>query len=98
DTMCDHAFGANGYKRNFAFDPTDDKQKIIPLYSSDISAAWEVVEKLQESQLYTDVRTCLDFYEVWVTVHEDDNQTETVVCPKLPEAICKAALLAVLEV
>ncbi|MNI36911.1 hypothetical protein D3C73_909790 [compost metagenome] len=70
---------------------------IIDHYSTDISAAWEVVEKLQESHLYTDIRTCADFYEVWITIHREGNQTETFASPKLPEAICKAALLAVLE-
>ncbi|WFB57488.1 hypothetical protein [Paenibacillus sp. BR1-192] len=69
-------------------------------YSSDISAAWEVVEKLRESHLYTDIRTCADFYEVWVQIppfQEEHVQTETIAHPRLPYAICKAALLAVLE-
>ncbi|MNW43611.1 hypothetical protein D3C74_208160 [compost metagenome] len=61
--------------------------------STDISAAWEVVEKLQESHLYIDIRTCADFYEVWITIHREGNQTETFASPKLPEAICKAALV-----
>lgn len=70
---------------------------IVDHYSDDILAAWEVVEKLRESHLYVDIRTCVDFYEVWITLHEDGYQTETVSSSKLPEAICKAALLAVLD-
>jgi len=69
-------------------------------YSQIISAAWEVVETLQISHMYTDIRTCADFYEVWITIppfQEEVERTETVASPKLPEAICKAALLAVLN-
>lgn len=65
-------------------------------YSESLNDAWEVVEGLQKSHLYTDVRTCADFYEVWITDHSKGNQTVTVAHPELPEAICKAALLAVL--
>lgn len=68
-----------------------------PKYAEDISAAWEVVERFQESHLYTDIRTCADFYEVWITDHANDKKTETFASPKLPEAICKAALLAMEE-
>lgn len=65
-------------------------------WSTDISAAWEVVEELQGSHLYTDIRTCADFYEVWIIDHATGKETVTVAHPKLPHAICKAALLAVL--
>lgn len=69
----------------------------IPRYTQDLSAAWEVVEKLKESHLYTDIRTCADFYEVWITDHATGNESETYAHPRLPEAICKAALLAVMD-
>ncbi|MFB0847307.1 hypothetical protein [Paenibacillus oleatilyticus] len=42
DPNCDHAVGVDGYRRNFALDPGDGKQKPFPLYSTDIYAAWEV--------------------------------------------------------
>lgn len=69
--------------------------------AEDISAAWEVVETLQATHIYTDIRTCADFYEVWITTppfKEEEQKTETVASPKLPAAICKAALLAVMGV
>lgn len=68
----------------------------IPQYSTDISAAWEVVEMLQASHMYTDIRTCADFYEVWIVIPpfmKEEQGTETVSSPKISEAICKAALL-----
>ncbi|MFD1179230.1 hypothetical protein ACFQ3W_23455, partial [Paenibacillus puldeungensis] len=95
DTMCDHAFGANGYKRNFAFDPTDDKQKIIPLYSSDISAAWEVLEHLKNKGAEINV----GFFAYWdCSIDYPIGCNWRAVAETAPEAICKAALLAVLEV
>jgi hypothetical protein len=62
--------------------------------SADITDAWQVVEKLQEVYLYTDIRTCADFYEVWITDHANDSTTGTFATPKLPEAICFASLKA----
>jgi len=89
--------------RRIGFDEINHQIHIvtgIKEWSTDISAAWEVVETLQVSHIYTDIRTCADFYEVWITAppfREEIQKTETVASPKLPEAICKAALLAVLE-
>jgi hypothetical protein len=62
--------------------------------STNIADAWQVAEKLQEVYLYTDIRTCADFYEVWITDHANDSATETFATPKLPEAICLASLKA----
>ncbi len=65
--------------------------------SSDISAAWEVVEKLQESHLYVDIRTCADFYEVWITDWNMQDKTETIAHPTLPLVIARCALLTTLS-
>lgn len=66
--------------------------------SSEIAAAFEVAEKMRESHLYVDVRTCSNFYEVWVTLPPFQpgipRTTETVTLTSLPLAICRAALLA----
>lgn len=74
-----------------------DDPELLPPYSTDLLAAWEVVEELQESHLYTDIRACADFYEVWITNHATGEQTGTFASPKLPEAICKAALLTTIR-
>jgi hypothetical protein len=99
DTTCDHAVGAGGYRRNFAFDPADDKQKVIPFYSRDISAAWEVVEKLKY-EVTVKKYEAMSGYRYWARVNgADPNQFDEKIanCSTASEAICKAALLAVLD-
>jgi hypothetical protein len=68
-------------------------------YSTDISAAWQVVEKLKREgypnpQLYTIDED--DLWHVAIRTHGDmgydDTEAETA-----PLAICRAALLAILE-
>lgn len=66
-------------------------------FSTKIEEAWAIVEELRGSHLYVDIRTCSDFYEVWVTKYATGTVTATVVNPNLPEAICKAALLSVIK-
>lgn len=64
-------------------------------YSKDISAAWEVLNKMIEKGAEVNV----GFYEQWdcsIDYPIDCNWRETA--KTAPEAICKAALLAVLEV
>jgi hypothetical protein len=68
-------------------------------YSTSISAAWEVVEKFP----LVDVSRC-EFFEgnvtheikMWVKLDEDAIPYE-LSAKTAPEAICKAALLAVLD-
>lgn len=91
DPEYDHSIGKNGYRRNFAFDPRDDKYKPFPLYSSDIEEAWKLVNRLKDRfniTVYTDdngkYAAEINFYVI------DD-------CDTAPEAICKAALLAVMD-
>lgn len=67
--------------------------------STNISAAWEVVEKMRQNKIYLDIRVWPDEYQV--LPHQDENNKLIdrwiVRSPSLPEAICKAALLAVLN-
>lgn len=87
----------------------------LPHYSSEIAAAWEIVEKLVERGWYFEIRTPSRVYKtVDITWHSrirdaehgtwdryggdsdgvigDDLRAET-----LPLAVCRAALLAVME-
>lgn len=73
---------------------------LIPNYSTDISAAWEVVENIMSMNL--DVRIYCVSMKINnlfdCVIHEGDNNKVVVsMQPSLPEAICKAALLAVLN-
>lgn len=60
----------------------------FPPFSTDISASWEVVEKLRTMEIYLNVHADKNRYYVLAFVAADTAQ----------EAICKAALLAVLYV
>ncbi|MNJ53291.1 hypothetical protein D3C77_486750 [compost metagenome] len=69
-------------------------------WSTDISASWEVVEKLRERKIYLDIRVWPDEYQVLPHLDENNKLIERAIVKKksLPEAICKsAALLVVLE-
>ncbi|MFD2703838.1 hypothetical protein ACFSVM_25745 [Paenibacillus shunpengii] len=76
-------------------DPIDTQLKS---YSTDIKAAWEVVEKLRKQKIYLDIRVWPNEYQV--LPHYDENnklKPELVVkLRSLPEAICKAAFLSVI--
>lgn len=64
----------------------------IPDYTTDISAAWEVVEKMQEHSVYvTDVAYFPADKKQW-TFQFGINRAYA---STMPEAICKAALKAV---
>lgn len=86
---------------NSMFKNTDDAVTWIdiPNYSLNISAAWEVVEKMRQNKIYLDIRVWPDEYQV--LPHQDENNKLIdrwiVKRSSLPEAICKAALLAVLN-
>ncbi|MEW8987785.1 MAG: hypothetical protein AB2401_12450, partial [Bacillus sp. (in: firmicutes)] len=75
----------------------------IPIYyfvnrkwSTDISAAWEVVKKLKEDNWCIALNSD---YEIWSALFYWDPHKQAYECEadEAPEAICKAALLAVLE-
>lgn len=68
----------------------------VPPYSSDIAAAWEVVEKLKTLGWNIALTNCCDAYAVWISkVWIDDLVLESdVKAPTAPLAICLAALKA----
>ena len=68
------------------------KARVMPHYSTDISAAWQVVEKLIKRyvfDLYFD-----DVGDCWVCKLFDGHQEYKGYGWAAPEAICKAALIA----
>ena len=80
--------------------------KPVPRYSTDISAAWQVVEKLKglragggATGAYTGFRLEQDGEGNFVvaTGSGPDQELRTVVAPTAPEAICRAALEAVVS-
>lgn len=76
---------------NDYYDPEADTR--VPDYSRDISAAWQVLERMVPSPLiwYEHERKPLGWH---VRLRDQEYHLGTdVVCSLLPEAICKAALL-----
>ena len=68
---------------------------LLEPYSTDISAAWQVVEKIRTIDTYIEISNGWQpeqFWRVKLTPEGIDAWGRT-----LPEAICKAALLAKLE-
>lgn len=61
-------------------------------YSTNISAAWGVVEKYQD---YGVVHTPTRGHYCFIQTHKKTYQSPS--CVSAPEAICKAALLAVMD-
>jgi hypothetical protein len=85
-----------------------DCEEILPIplkcYSTDIKAAWEVVEKMREKSFYVRVNSIGKYFECcFIKNFVNENNTPgsfiglSNTCKTVPEAICKAALLAVLE-
>lgn len=71
-----------------------------PYYSTDIAAAWEVLEKMQEKGVYITVETYADFYRA-LPFRNDGSliSKATVNHPDVAVAISKcAALLAVMGI
>lgn len=65
---------------------------LVPRYTTDISVAWEVVEKWR---LY-EVHKVGDWYTVWFYgIHPNTSDYAEASAPTASEAICKAALKAV---
>ncbi|ETT55209.1 hypothetical protein BSK66_31175 [Paenibacillus odorifer] len=88
---------------NNSFKPQYDKKvidegagryNIIPRYSSDISAAWEVLEKFKQYSVMKAAGWGKEYdCRIWVGITGDQ---WSVQAKTASEAICKAALLAVL--
>lgn len=74
----------------------DNIWQCIPSYSTDISAAWEVRQRIHDTIGGTKIiSVCDDFPEecqIW-----DGMKYISVRANTVPEAICKAALLAVMD-
>jgi len=91
---------------SFKFPLDPDMRIRIPHYSSDIAAAWQVVERMRETY-FPEIRFghgIDDRPDVWVIFHTSDHhcghpcQQNGVSAPpdQVPTAICRAALLAVM--
>lgn len=78
--------------------PGSTKLVSLPEYSSDISAAWEVVEKLREKKLFVYVETYIGSYYARVkTAGQPREVGYSLECENVAEAICKASLMAVVN-
>jgi hypothetical protein len=66
----------------------------IEAYSTDIAAAWQVVEKMRERGMYVSVDPFDDFYEA-VVIFAVGGEIATATYPTAPQAICLAALEAI---
>jgi len=71
----------------------DGEWSTIPKYTTDISAAWEVMEKMRKSGCLVSVHNVFGGYRSTVVPHEHDAFWGDA--PTAPEAICLAALRAV---
>jgi hypothetical protein len=67
-------------------------------YSEDITAAWQVMEKMKGYNPRVEFDTHSQKWEATFSVREADFTCPVVLAGTAPEAICKAALLALLEV
>ena len=76
----------------------------IPRFSTDIAAAWQVVEKLRQSRICLDVTTRLESYYVSANLVDDaagefrsgyfSKRIADGIADTAPLAICRAALAA----
>jgi hypothetical protein len=77
----------------------DEEGNVMPEYSTDISAAWEVVEKIHEKRFLFDASLSVGAgYTVRFYNRDKETFHMAPYIPTAPEAICKAALIAVMEV
>ena len=92
-------------ERGFAHDETfgdmekdsDGVYSYLQPYSEDISAAWQVMEKLKSYQPRVEFNIYSQKWEAAFSARDADFSYPTVSADTAPEAICKAALLALLE-
>lgn len=71
----------------------------LPEYSTDISAAWEVVEKLNEKFEVSILLDINGFANIYLFLPQNlfyDAEFEVENYTSLPEAVCKVALMAVI--
>jgi hypothetical protein len=104
DIVTDDDFGLNG---DFLYDK--ETQNPLKYYSTDISYAWEVVEKMRELH-YESAELYRFNHGEWLVkfvcnygpcpYHNNPKHNwhgSSAQCQTVPEAICKAALLSTLE-
>jgi hypothetical protein len=84
-----------GHRPHEYFETGYTDLKEVPLYSTSIAAAWEVVEKLKERYLVNIVVDGASQYAQFVEFRDDDVLTYLAENGTMPENIAKAALLAV---
>ncbi|GAB7057397.1 hypothetical protein JCM16163A_41460 [Paenibacillus sp. YK5] len=92
-----HTYVFNNKTINGMMVPIENGTRIsrIPHYSTDISAAWEVVEKMKRNDWVFVINS---ISEEWTALFYLDRIHEhEVTCNSAPEAICKAALLAIMN-
>ncbi|OMD34799.1 BC1872 family protein [Paenibacillus odorifer] len=92
-----HSFSADGNHANFGFSPVLYKHVPFPLYSTDISAAWEVVEKLRIAVTPQSIGAPEELSYMAEYENAPYVELKRVFAKTAPEAICKCALLAVLN-
>ncbi len=71
--------------------------RVPPLYSKEIAAAWEVIRKLREEHWCIEIKiadSCWVIMELFKTPPVRIEVNGGTTFEQLPEAICKAALLA----
>lgn len=89
-----HPAGRRG--KLYGFRPGEKHVCVVPLYWFGMDEAWTIVQRLRERGMYVDVITYPLFYQV--RVHDGSGRRlATVSLRPLPEAIAKAALIAVLD-
>lgn len=74
-----------------------DEWGYLPNYSTDISAAWEVIEKIKDEHLTFDMFYRPHEQKWWVTVFASDHAKDHGIADTAPLAVCRAALLAVMK-
>jgi hypothetical protein len=76
-----------------------EREKVKWNPSTDIAAAWEVVEKMHDSGLKFMVRShpISSFLKRVVFCTQDQSSSWEVERPEVPEAICRAALLSLIK-
>lgn len=89
-----HHVARETYPGSGVFKEDRDRQSELRSYTTDISAAWEVVEKMQQKYTYSlSHETHWDFYQAWLENPVGD-EFANANAPTMPEAVCLAALRA----
>jgi|GEM_PF-3264926 len=95
----EHIFGFKNILNVADYWFIDDLNTSLPSYSTDIAAAWEVAEKMSEEwPQFSIARVDTGWCVMWgFDGYGWPNVTVATAPEAIPEAICKAALLAVME-